>query len=233
HVVVDGRTTLGDENRIFPFAAVGTAPQDLKYEGEPSTLSIGDKNIIREYVTLQPGTKGGGMKTTIGSMNLFMACSHIGHDSSIGNGNVFANSCAISGHVDVGSFVIVGGLAGVHQFVRLGDHCFLGAGAMVAQDIPPFVFAEGNRAQIAGINKIGLKRRGFSPAEIRVLFRVFQETFYGEGAFRERVLRLYEEYRENEYAAQFFKFISESRRGIASGRKVGSDTVDNDSDQAS
>ena len=114
HVVIDGRTTVGSENSFFPFCSVGTAPQDLKFKGEPSTLQIGDRNIVREYVTIQPGTSGGGMETRVGDGNLFMASSHIGHDSFVGNSNVFANSSAVSGHVEIGSFVTVGGLTGVH-----------------------------------------------------------------------------------------------------------------------
>jgi UDP-N-acetylglucosamine acyltransferase len=117
HVVIEGNTTIGDENQIFQFASVGAAPQDLKYHGEDSTLQIGSRNIIREYVTLQPGTEGGGMQTTIGDQNLFMACCHVGHDCRVGHRNVFANSAALAGHVTIGNGVIVGGLSGVHQFV--------------------------------------------------------------------------------------------------------------------
>ncbi|MCL4139356.1 UNVERIFIED_CONTAM: hypothetical protein GTU68_039304, partial [Idotea baltica] len=162
HVVIEGNTEIGDENTFFQFASVGAAPQDLKFHGEDSKLIIGNKNTIREYVTLQPGTEGGGMLTSIGDQNLFMASSHVGHDCKVGNANVIANSVALAGHVTIHDFVIMGGLSAVHQFVRIGDSSMISGGSMVIKDIPPFSIAQGDRASLVGINKIGLERRGFS-----------------------------------------------------------------------
>ncbi|MDH3444884.1 MAG: acyl-ACP--UDP-N-acetylglucosamine O-acyltransferase, partial [Deltaproteobacteria bacterium] len=161
HVVVEGRTTLGEENVIFPFATVGMIPQDLKYKGEPSELLIGDRNTIREYASLNPGTLGGGMVTRIGNQNLLMMYCHIAHDCILGNGNVIANGATLGGHVIIENYVIVGGLVGIHQFVKIGSGAILGAGSMVSKDVPPFCNATGDRARLRGLNLEGLRRRGF------------------------------------------------------------------------
>lgn len=226
HVVIEGQTTVGDENQIFQFASVGARPQDKKYHGEPSTLEIGDRNVIREFVTMQPGTEGGGMRTVIGSGNLFMANCHIGHDVRLGSDNVIANSAAIAGHVVVGDRVTVGGLVGVHQFVRIGSVAILGAGAMVAQDIPPYCIAQGDRARLVGINQTGLERAGVGTEEIMILRRVFRQLFHGEQAtpgvrevFAERLKRLSaSEFRNSPAASVFLEFIRSSERGIAAVR---------------
>lgn len=221
HVVIEGNTSLGVRNRVFQFASLGADPQDLKFHGEPSTLEIGDENVIREYVTLQPGTEGGGMSTKVGSNNLFMACCHVGHDSEVGDHNVFANSAALSGHVTVGSWVIIGGLSGIHQFTRLGNHSFIGAGAMVNKDIPPFSIAQGDRALVIGLNTVGLKRRGFEPEEVQQLKRIFRDIQSGGGTQRERLESL-----KNDDAIQSFpaalelvEFYLSSERGVAPARK--------------
>ncbi len=219
HVVIEGITRIGKENKIFQFASIGAIPQDLKYHGEESSLEIGDRNIIREYVTLQPGTEGGGMRTTIGNSNLFMACSHVGHDCQIGNFNIVANSVAIAGHVTIGDGVTLGGLCGVHQFVRLGDYALLGAGAMVNKDVPPYCLAQGDRAKLAGINRVGLERRGFSAEDIRALKNLYREVFLTEGLWRERVEKA-REYAKIPAAIKFLDFIASSERGVAPVRSL-------------
>ncbi|HZI05767.1 MAG TPA: acyl-ACP--UDP-N-acetylglucosamine O-acyltransferase, partial [Archangium sp.] len=166
HVVIDGRTTIGARNRIFPFAAVGWAPQDLKYAGEDTQLIIGDGNTIRESVTMNIGTVGGGGVTRVGNNNLFMAYSHVAHDCVVGNGCVIANGVALAGHVQLEDSVILGGLSAVHQFTRLGKHAFIAGGSMVVMDVPPYCTAQGDRAELAGLNVVGLQRHGFSEEQI-------------------------------------------------------------------
>lgn len=228
HVVIEGRTTIGDKNTIFQFASVGAIPQDLKYRGEPSELIIGSRNIIRECVTLQPGTTGGGMITKIGDQNLFMANTHVGHDTFVGSRCVFANGAALAGHVIVGDGVIVGGLSGIHQFVRLGDVAMIGAGAMVSQDVPPYFMAQGDRAKIHGLNRVGLERNGGSRedlAAIRSLYRsVFTPTVV-PGAprrtFKERLAASKAEIGANPRAAQVIAFLESSERGVCAHHGTG------------
>ena len=228
HVVIEGRTILGNDNLIFQFASIGAAPQDLKYKGEDSQLIIGNSNIIREYVTLQPGTAGGGMLTSIGDGNLFMANCHAGHDTCIGSFNVFANSAALAGHVSVGSWVTVGGMCGVHQFVRLGDVCLLGAGSMVTKDVPPYCIAQGDRAGLAGLNVIGLKRRGLGSDEIANLKKVYREIFGGTGSFSLRLEGARKLAGSSEAAVSMLDFIALTKRGITQPRskhKTGAEQV--------
>ena len=223
HVVIEGNTRIGDDNVIFQFASIGAAPQDLKYHGEPSVLEIGNKNIIREYVTLQPGTEGGGMLTKIGDSNLFMANSHVGHDGMIGDGNVVANSAALAGHVTLGNYVTVGGLVGLHQFVRLGDYSLLGGGAMVSADIPPYCMAQGDRAGLVGINHIALSRRGFSPEDIGRIKKIYKSLFGTRSAEDRRTFsQRLEDERKNvvDFPAGLYliDFIRESKRGVVQAR---------------
>lgn len=214
HVVLEGHTVFGDDNVIFQFASIGSHPQDLKYRGEPSRLVIGSRNIIREYVTIQPGTEGGGMMTTVGNRNLFMANCHLGHDSCMGDNNIIANSAALSGHTVLGSGVTIGGLAAVHQFVRLGDLCFISGGAMVVKDIPPFCYAQGDRAGLAGINRVGLERRGISATDVALLKRLYRRVFFGLGGLQQRLQAAREEAEDNASALKFLDFIGSSQRGI-------------------
>src|SRR5215813_8636760 len=167
HAVIEGRTRLGERNKVFQFASVGAQPQELKYAGEDSALEIGNENLIREFTTLHKGTTGGGGVTRIGDRNLFMAYAHVAHDCQVGNGCVLANAATLGGHVEVGDHVILGGLAAVHQFTRIGKHAFVAGGAMVVMDVPPFCVAQGDRAELAGINSIGLARHGFSVEQLR------------------------------------------------------------------
>jgi UDP-N-acetylglucosamine acyltransferase len=216
HAVVTGNTVLGARNRIFPFASVGAEPQDLKYSGEESRLVLGDENIVREYVTLQPGTTGGGLLTKIGNKNLFMASTHVGHDCIVGDQNILANSAALSGHVIVGNNVTIGGLCGVHQFVRLGDHSFLGGGAMVVQDVPPFCLAQGDRAHLFGLNVVGLRRHGFSTESIRALKICYRELFSKSGKLRDRVDVARNLVKRGSEVDALLSFVESSERGLTS-----------------
>lgn len=226
HVVIEGRTEIGQDNQIFQFASVGAIPQDLKYHGEPSRLVIGNRNIIREFVTLQPGTEGGGMLTQIGDGNLFMANSHLGHDGRVGNGNVIANSAALAGHVTIGNHTTVGGLVGVHQFTRLGDLCILSGGTMVVKDIPPYCIAQGDRAGLVGINKIALQRRGYSADDIRLLRQLYRELFLGDGPLAGRLVSCRNSYGENAIAGSFLSFCETSTRGLTFPRADSGDDSD-------
>ena len=174
HVVINGPTKIGKNNQIFQFASIGEQPQDLKYAGEPTRLEIGDGNTIREYVTFNRGTVDGGGLTRIGNDNLFMAYVHVAHDCRVGNNIVFANSASLAGHVEVGDNAILGGFTLVHQFTRIGAHCFTSMGSAVNRDVPPYVIVSGNYAQPHGINKVGLKRRGFSDDAIRAILNAYK-----------------------------------------------------------
>lgn len=215
-VVLEGRTTIGDGNQIYSFAAVGSAPQDLKYDWEDSEVLIGDRNIVRENVTIQPGTAGGLMKTIIGDDNLFMTCSHVAHDVKIGNGNVVANSAAIAGHVEIGDKVIIGGLVGLHQFTRIGSYVMIGGGSMVAKDIPPFLLVTGDRARVVSINLIGVQRAGFSETTIKNLKNAFSILFHDAELFEKRIARVRVEYRDVREIEEMVDFIEKSKRGIVS-----------------
>jgi len=216
HVVVMGPSKIGCNNRIYQFASIGEAPQDKKYGGEPTWLLIGDRNVIREYVTLNRGTDDGNGKTVIGSDNLFMAYSHVAHDCLIGDHTVFANAASLSGHVEVGDHSILGGFTSVHQFIQIGNKSFCGLGSVVTQDIPPFCTAAGNRARVIGINKEGLKRKGFSADLIRALHKSFRNLLKSRESKQDAFANLQplcDKYPEVE---EFVNFVKNSKRGIAS-----------------
>jgi UDP-N-acetylglucosamine acyltransferase len=187
HVVVAGRTTVGAGTRIFPFASIGHQPQDLKYEGEPSRLVIGERCVIRESVTINPGTRGGGMLTSIGDDCLVMANAHVAHDCRIGNNVVIASFVALAGHCQIADYVAFGGICGVHQFVRIGAHAFVGAHSMIDADVIPYGMAVGNRARLAGLNRVGLRRRKFERESIHTLRTAYRMLFSSEGTLRERI----------------------------------------------
>ena len=214
HAVVTGRTVVGARNRIFPFASVGSTPQDLKYRGEPSVLTIGDANIVREYVSLNPGTEGGGMETRVGSGCLLMVSSHVAHDCRLGDSVILANGVALAGHVTVESHAIVGGLGGVHQFVRLGESSLSAAGAMVSKDVPPFCTVAGDRARLFGLNVVGLRRRGFSATTIRALRRAYRLLFLGAGSRRSHLAQVRAELGAVPEVEQLVEFVASSQRGI-------------------
>lgn len=187
HVVVEGITTVGEGTRIFPFASVGHAPQDLKFHGEPSELIIGKNNTIREHATLNPGTETGIMKTVVGDNCLLMMSTHVAHDCVVGNHVIMANNATLGGHVTVGDHVLVGGLAAVHQFVRIGSFAVIGGMSGVESDVIPYGRVKGERAFLAGLNLVGLERNGFDKDQIRSLQRAFNELFGDEGTMDQRI----------------------------------------------
>ena len=214
HVVIDGRTTIGERNRIFPFASVGGAPQDLKYAGEDTELIIGDGNTIRESATLNIGTVGGGGVTRVGSNNLFMAYSHVAHDCVVGNGCIIANSVALAGHVQLEDSVILGGLSAVHQFTRLGKHAFIAGGSMVVMDVPPYCTAQGDRAELAGLNVVGLQRHGFTEDQIGRIKEAYKILFRSKLQLAEAMERLKAEMGGQPEIDYLVDFVSQSKRGL-------------------
>ncbi|MGB0747769.1 MAG: acyl-ACP--UDP-N-acetylglucosamine O-acyltransferase [Magnetospiraceae bacterium] len=215
HVAVAGRTTIGSGTSIYPFASIGHQPQDLKYSGEPSELKIGANNVIREGVTMNPGTEGGGMLTSVGDGCLFMVGSHVAHDCRVGNHAILANNATLAGHVTVGDFAILGGLTAVHQFVRIGAQAMIGGMTGVENDIIPYAAAMGNRAYLSGLNIIGLKRRGFSREVIHSLRNAYRDLFSGEGTFSDRVAAVEAQYGDMEPVADIIAFIhADSSRAI-------------------
>ncbi|MCC6763527.1 MAG: acyl-ACP--UDP-N-acetylglucosamine O-acyltransferase [Deltaproteobacteria bacterium] len=223
HAVLDGHTTIGAANRIFQFASVGAEPQDLKYRGEPSRLVLGDRNIIREFATLNPGTTGGGMLTQLGDDNLVMNYAHVGHDSRIGSRCILANSSALAGHVTLEDFVFVGGLAAVHQFCHIGESALLGGGAMVTHDVPPFCNASGDRARLRGLNVVGLRRRGFDAARIRVVKQAYRLLFDAGLPLAEARTRTARELGAYPDVARMLAFIAASKRGLCPAGRAGGD----------
>lgn len=214
HTVIEGETTIGQKNRIFHHASIGAAPQDLKYAGEPTRLVIGDENTIREFTTLHIGTAGGGGVTRIGHRNLFMAYSHVAHDCVVANGCVLANSVALAGHVDVADFVILGGLSAVHQFTRIGKHAFVAGGAMVAMDVPPYCTAQGDRAELVGLNTVGLSRHGMTEEQVGRIKDAYRILFRSKLGLNEAMSRLKAEHGGHEEIDHLLEFIASSKRGI-------------------
>jgi UDP-N-acetylglucosamine acyltransferase len=194
HVVLAGRTAIGARARIYPFASLGHPPQDLKYKGEPSTLSIGDDCLIRESVTMNPGTEGGGMKTVVGSRCTFLAGSHVGHDCMVGDNVILSNNVMLAGHVTVGDFVIMGGGSAIAQFHRIGAHAFVGGLTGVRGDLIPYGLATGDWARLEGLNLVGLKRRNFDRDAVNALRRAYRLLFADEGTLSERVNDVAEEF---------------------------------------
>ena len=214
HAVIQGRTTLGESNEVFPFATIGSIPQDLKYKGEPSELLIGNRNTIREYVSLNPGTAGGGMVTRVGDRNLLMMYCHIAHDCIIGNHNVIANGATLGGHVVIEDFVIVGGLVGIHQFVKIGTGAILGAGSMVSKDVPPYCNATGDRARLRGLNVEGLKRRGFQKSVIEAIHKAYRIAFQSRLKTDDALKKIRQEMAAIPEVERFVSFIANSQRGV-------------------
>jgi UDP-N-acetylglucosamine acyltransferase len=207
HVVVAGRTTIGPRTRIFPFASIGHQPQDLKYKGELTTLAVGSDCLIREGVTMNPGTVGGRMTTVVGDHCAFLANSHVGHDSRVGNHVVFSNNVMLAGHCTVGDYAIIGGGAAVHQFARVGAHSFIGGMSGLENDLIPYGMAVGNRARLSGLNIIGLQRRGFSRETIRDLRRAYRLLFADEGTLMERLDDVASEFADHTIVQEIVAFI--------------------------
>jgi UDP-N-acetylglucosamine acyltransferase len=229
HAVLEGTTTIGERNRIFQFASLGAIPQDLKYRGEPSELVIGDQNQIREFTTMHVGTEGGGAVTRVGNRNLFMNFAHVAHDCQIGSRVVFANGATLAGHVTVEDYVIVGGLAAVHQFVRLGESSMLAGGAMAVQDVPPFCVVQGDRAGLVGLNVEGLRRRGIDDDDLRALRSAYRTLFRSGLSLREAVRKLRGEQGAGTRVDQLLAFVESSKRGICRVRGEAGDDADPES----
>lgn len=213
HVVVSatGRTVIGEGNKIFPFASLGTAPQDLKYHGEASELIIGNSNMIREHVTMNPGTEGGGMVTRIGDNNLFMMGAHVAHDCIIGNHVILVNQATLGGHVTVGDHVLIGGLSAVHQFVRIGRHAIIGGMSGVEHDVIPYGSVMGERANLAGLNLVGLKRRGFDRDTIHALRGAYKQLFNAdEGTLESRTSFVAEAYPNVDAVSEIVAFVKDA-----------------------
>jgi len=221
HTVIEGNTTIGIDNHFAHFAAIGGVPQDMKYRGEPTQLVIGDRNTIREFTTIHTGTIQDGGVTRLGNDNWIMAYVHIAHDCQVGNNTIFASNAQIAGHVHVEDWAILGGMSGVHQFVRIGQHAMLGGASALVQDIPPFVMAAGEKASPHGINVEGLKRRGFSSESITALRQAYK-VLYKDGLsfedakveIQKMILASASDAATVEKLTQFHDFIAASTRGI-------------------
>lgn len=215
HVVVTGRTLIGDKTRMFPFASIGHVPQDLKYQGEPSTLEIGSNNVIREYVTMNPGTAGGKMLTKVGDHCLFMIATHVAHDCRIGDHVIMANNAALGGHVEVGEYATLGGLSAVHQYVRIGRHAMIAGMSGIRDDIIPYGSVLGVPAKLLGLNIVGLKRRGFSREEIHALRTAYRLLFAQEGTMAERLEDVTSMFKDHPSVMDVVNFIqSDSSRAV-------------------
>jgi UDP-N-acetylglucosamine acyltransferase len=215
HVVINGPTTIGADNRIFQFASIGDAPQDKKYQGEPTRLEIGDRNVFRESCTVNRGTAHDQGVTRIGSDNLFMAYAHVAHDCVVGSHTVFANCAALGGHVEIGDWAILGGLTAVHQFTKIGAHAFLGGGAIVTRDVPPYVMVAGNPAVPHAVNSEGLKRRGFTEEQIRHIRDAYRIVYRSDLKLAEALARLAPQADGRPEIRAFVDFIHASTRSLA------------------
>jgi len=214
HAVINGPTVLGADNHVFQFASIGDAPQDKKYRGEPTRLVIGDRNVFREFVTVNRGTTHDKGVTTIGNDNLLMACAHVAHDCTVGNNTVFANGAVLGGHVEIGDWVILGGLSAVHQFVKVGAHAFLSGGAMVRRDVPPYVIVIGDPAVPQAVNSEGLKRRGFSEEQIRAIREAYRTLYRSDLRLSEALERLEPLAAQRPELRAFVDFIQNATRSI-------------------
>lgn len=216
HVVIEGPTRIGRENRISQFASLGGAPQDKKFQGEHTELVIGDRNLIREFVTINRGTGDGGGITRVGNDNWLLAYVHVAHDCQIGNNTVFSNYSALAGHVEIGDFVIMSGFSGVHQFCKVGAHAFIGMGCLVGSDVPPFVMmANEQRGRPRGINSEGLKRRGFDASRISAIKRAYRTLYMAGLTLADAREQLVTQAQESDDVRAMLEFLDRSERALA------------------
>lgn len=213
HTLITGKTTIGKNNHIFSHASIGSIPQDLKFAGEDVELVIGDNNKIREFTLFNPGTVTGNIKTVIGNNNLFMGYTHVAHDCIIGNNCIFANGVTLAGHVEVEDFAVVGGLTPVHQFCKIGTQAMVGGASAVAQDIPPYCLAEGNKATIKGLNLVGLRRRLENKDDINALKSAYRLLFSMGKPLQESAKELFET-TNSQYVRELANFVINTKRGI-------------------
>lgn len=232
HVVIDGWTTIGKGCSIYQFASIGAPPQDLKFGGEKSEVVIGESNTIREFVTINRATLHGGGKTIIGNNNFLMAYVHIAHDCKIGSHIVLANAATLAGHIEVFDHAIIGGLVALHQFARIGSYSIIGGASAVTHDIPPYVMAVGNRAKLYGLNKIGLRRHGFSREEITNLKKAYDIIFRKGMGLKDALEKVGKEIKDSVHIKNLIEFITNSKRGITrakpASREEGADEVEED-----
>ncbi len=214
HVVVNGRTTIGDKTHVYPFVSIGLAPQDLKYAGEPTSTEIGKRNHIREFVTIHRGTAGGGGVTRIGDDNLLMAQAHVAHDCQLGNEIIMANAATLAGHVDIADKASVGAYSGVHQYCRIGYEGFVGGYSVVVKDAMPFAIIQGNHAKCYGLNRLGMKRRGYSKEIIDKLNHAFHLLLSAKLNTTQAVERIHEEIKDCNEVDLLTRFIESSKRGV-------------------
>jgi UDP-N-acetylglucosamine acyltransferase len=214
HVVINGPTRIGADNKIFQFASLGDAPQDKKYQGEPTRLEIGDRNVVREFVTVNRGTVHGDGVTRIGDDNLLMAYVHVAHDCRVGNQVVLSNVATLGGHVEIGDFAILGGLSAVHQFTKVGAYCFIANNAAVTRDVPPYVMAVGQPAEPHSVNAVGMQRRGFSEAQIRNVRRAYRVLYRSGLKLQAALAELDRAALTQEEIRPFVDFIRRSSRSI-------------------
>ncbi|HLV60224.1 MAG TPA: acyl-ACP--UDP-N-acetylglucosamine O-acyltransferase [Fredinandcohnia sp.] len=214
HAVVEGRTTIGKGVVIFHHASVGAVPQDLKYKGETTRLEIGEGTVIREFASVHIGTEQGGGVTRVGRNCLLMAYSHVAHDVVLGDRVILASGAMLAGHVHVEDFAIFGGISGVHQFVRIGRHAFVSGGSMIGMDVPPFCTVSGHRAQLAGLNTVGLMRHGFSEEQIRNIKKAYRILFRMKLGLREAMSRVRAEIPDDPNVEHLLRFVEGSQRGV-------------------
>ncbi len=212
--VIEGRTILGRDNIISPMASIGGDPQDLKYDGEETMLTLGSRNRIREFVTINRGTAAGGGKTVVGDDNLLMAYAHFGHDCLVGSRSIFANAATLAGHVDVGNDATIGAYSGVHQFCRVADHAFIGGYSVVTRDALPFVLTVGNRASSHGVNSVGLRRSGLSQETVRAIKSCYITLFRSKLGLDEAIAQVEQASGDIPEIRYFLEFVRSSERGV-------------------
>lgn len=212
--LIMGRTTVGRDTAIFPHATIGSPPQDLKYNGEDTSLEIGERNQIREFVNISIGTVGGGGKTTIGNGNLIMVYTHIAHDCHVGNECIFANAVHLAGHVTVQNNVVFGGMSGGHQFCHFGERVMVAAGSIVVQDVPPYCMVQGDRATVQGLNVVGLRRAGIQGADLSAVKKMYQMIFQQNLLLEDAIEKIKLEIPDSQYRTKILDFLKISSRGI-------------------